>query len=65
MPRVIFAGRHWVLDWAVTARLLRPGGSMRDIRLDALDLVEVDEHGLVSRKDTVVGSVQMRAALEG
>ncbi|SEE29811.1 conserved hypothetical protein [Rhizobiales bacterium GAS191] len=61
--RVIFADRHWVLDWAATAVLKGPDGADRPVRFDCLDVVEVDEDGLVLRKDTFVDSAQVREAL--
>ena len=52
--RVVTGAKHWVLDWALIDG---------DIRFDCLDLVEVSDEGLVSRKDTFVDSVQMQEAL--
>lgn len=56
--RVLTGDRHWVLDWALTAE---PAG--RPIRFDCLDIVTLDEDGLVARKDTFVNHVQAQAAL--
>jgi ketosteroid isomerase-like protein len=56
--RVLYGADFWVLDWTLTARV-----DGRDIRFDALDVVNVSPDGLVARKDTFVDNAQMRAAL--
>jgi uncharacterized protein (TIGR02246 family) len=61
--RVRFGDDHWVLDWALTAVLPNGDGTHRPIRFDCIDLVEVDDHGLVVRKDTFVDLVQAQQAL--
>lgn len=61
--RVITADRHWILDWALTAELPGPDATARPIRFDCLDVVTLDEDGLVARKDTFVDHVQAQAAL--
>ena len=61
--RVLVGERHWVLDWALTAVLTDADGSTRPIRFDCLDVVEVDDNGLVTRKDTFVDLVQAQVAL--
>jgi ketosteroid isomerase-like protein len=60
--RTIFHERGWILDWAMTAILKGPDGSDRPVRFDALDVVDVDEAGLVCRKDTFIDSTQVKAA---
>lgn len=60
--RVIFAERHWILDWVVTAVLPTADG-VRPIRFDALDVIDLDHQGLVARKDTWVDAAQLRAQL--
>jgi len=57
--RLMFGDRHWVLDWTLTFR--PEGGEERGFH--CLDVVEVDDHGLVSRKDTFVNHAEARAAL--
>ncbi len=52
--RVVTGSNHWVLDWALI------DGA---IRFDCLDLVEVSDDGLVTRKDTFVDGVQLEAAM--
>lgn len=47
VDRTLFGERFWVLDWTLVA----DGGA---VRLDCLDVVTVDEAGLVLRKDTYV-----------
>jgi hypothetical protein len=61
--RVFVGDRHWVLDWALTAVLTDPDGSPRPVRFDCIDVVEVDDDGLVVRKDTFVDLVQAQQAL--
>jgi len=61
--RLITGDRHWVLDWALTAVLTDPDGDVRPIRFDCLDVVTLDENGLVLRKDTFVDHVQARTAI--
>jgi uncharacterized protein (TIGR02246 family) len=61
--RLITGARHWVLDWALTATLTGPDNTTRPIRFDCLDVVTLDEDGLVVRKDTFVDHVQAQAAL--
>ncbi len=52
--RVMTGTGHWVLDWALIDG---------DIRFDCLDLVEVSDDGLITRKDTFIDSVQLETAL--
>lgn len=61
--RVIVGDRHWVLDWALTAVLTDPDGHRRPIRFDCLDVVTLDDDGLVERKDTFIDLPQAQAAL--
>lgn len=61
--RTVFGERHWTLDWAMTAILKGPDGSDRPVRFDAIDLVEVDDTGLVVRKDTFVDAAQVKEAI--
>ena len=63
--RTKFTEDGWILDWAVTAVLQAKDGSPRPIWFHALDVVDVDEDGLVSRKDTFIDLAQVKAALEG
>ena len=62
--RVVFAENHWVLDWAITAVLTGKDGIRHAISIDALDVIDVDVDGLVSRKDTWIDGGQLKAALE-
>ena len=45
VDRVLYGDRFWVLDWTLVAA----DGA---VRLDCLDVVTVDDAGLVLRKDT-------------
>jgi ketosteroid isomerase-like protein len=61
--RTIIGESHWVLDWALTAVLTDPDGDRRPIRFDCLDVVTLDEDGLVERKDTFIDFPQAQATL--
>jgi hypothetical protein len=63
VARLITGDRHWVLDWSLTARLTDPDRRQRPVRFDCLDVVTLDDMGLVLRKDTYVDFVQAQAAL--
>ena len=58
--RLLFGERHWTLDWTLTFE--PPGKSRRGFR--ALDVVEVDDNGRVTRKDTFFDFAQVKAAHE-
>ena len=61
--RVITGPSHWVLDWALTSVLTGPDGTSRRVRVDCVDVVTLDDDGLVVRKDTFVDHTQAVAAL--
>jgi uncharacterized protein (TIGR02246 family) len=63
--RVVTGSDHWVLDWALTAELHRSDGTPAPVRFDCVDIVTLDEEGLVVRKDTFVDYVQIERALAG
>ena len=58
--RLLIGDGHWTLDWTLTFR--PPGKDQRSFR--ALDVVEVDANGLVTRKDTFFDYAQVKAAFE-
>ncbi|RYG13480.1 MAG: nuclear transport factor 2 family protein [Burkholderiales bacterium] len=58
--RLLLGDRHWTLDWDLT---FQPPGKERR-KFHALDVVEVDDDGLVTRKDTFFDFSQVKAALE-
>ena len=58
--RLLLGDRHWTLDWTLTFQ--PPGKTRRGFR--ALDVVEVDDNGLVTSKDTFFDFAQVKAALE-
>ncbi len=60
--RVLLGEDHWVLDWAMTAVITDPDGSRTPVRFDLLDVVTVNPHGLVLRKDTFVDFPQAMAS---
>jgi ketosteroid isomerase-like protein len=66
--RVLYGERHWVLDWDLLTTLnVHHDGKQGDkrVRLHCLDVVTIDEDGLVSRKDTFVDVAQANALLAG
>lgn len=63
--RTLFTATGWILDWSVTAVLPGNNGAPRPVRFDALDVVDIDDSGLVVRKDTYIDMVQVQAALSG
>src|SRR4051812_10958309 len=66
--RVLYGERHWVLDWDLlaTLRVERDGETVeRPVRLHCLDVVTVDDDGLVAEKDTFVDVAQVNALVAG
>jgi uncharacterized protein (TIGR02246 family) len=61
--RVITDPRHWVLDWALTSVLTGPDGTSSPVRFDCVDVVTVNDDGLVVRKDTFVDHTQAVGSL--
>ena len=57
--RLLLGDRHWTLDWTLTFQPV--GGERRGFR--ALDVVEIDADGQVTRKDTFFDYAQVKAAL--
>lgn len=58
--RLLLGDRHWTLEWDLTFQ--PPGKARRGFR--ALDVVEVADNGLVTRKDTFFDYAQVKAAFE-
>lgn len=58
--RLLLGDNHWTLDWTLTFQ--PPGKERRGFR--ALDVVEIDAKGLVTRKDTFFNFAQVKEALE-
>lgn len=58
--RLLLGERHWTLDWTLSFQ--PPGKARRSVR--ALDVVEVDDNGLVTSKDTFFDFSHVKAALE-
>jgi hypothetical protein len=56
--RLLLGDNHWTLDWTLTFQ--PPDQDRRGFR--ALDVVEVDANGLVTRKDTFFDYAQAKAA---
>lgn len=63
--RVLFTETNWILDWSVTAVLPANEGGQRPIKFHALDIIDVNEAGLVARKDTFIDMAEVQAALAG
>ncbi|NUS43780.1 MAG: nuclear transport factor 2 family protein, partial [Mycobacteriaceae bacterium] len=57
--RLLFGPAHWVLDWTLTFD--SEDGTRRGFH--CLDIVEVSDDGLVSRKDTFFDHAQAKAAV--
>ena len=58
--RLLLGERHWTLDWTLTFQ--PPGKTRRGFR--ALDVVEVDDNGAITSKDTFFDFAQVKAAFE-
>lgn len=58
--RLLLGDKHWTLEWDLTFQ--PPGKARRGFR--ALDVVEVDDHGLITSKDTFFDFAQVKAAFE-
>lgn len=56
--RLVVGPRHWTLDWTLIAR---PAGGSVEVRLGCVDLVELDEDGLVASKDTWLDHADLMA----
>ena len=56
--RLLLGERHWTLDWTLTFQ--PPGKDRRGFH--ALDVVEVDAAGRVTRKDTFFDYAEVKAA---
>jgi uncharacterized protein (TIGR02246 family) len=56
--RVVLGDDHWVLDWALIARV-----DGTPVRFDCMDLVMLSPEGLVARKDTFIDASQLPPAL--
>lgn len=58
--RLLLGDKHWTLEWDLTFQ--PPGKARRGFR--ALDVVEVNDNGLVTSKDTFFNFAQVKAAFE-
>lgn len=58
--RLLLGDKHWTLDWTLT---FQPLGKERR-GFHALDVVEINDAGLVTRKDTFFDYAEVKAALE-
>lgn len=62
VQRLVLGTGHWVLEWTMVLDLLDTGGRPFTARIDLLDVVDVDERGLVTRKDVYVDGAQRASA---
>lgn len=56
--RLYFGPAHWVFDWLMVAAPSGGQGSVAEVRIEMLDLVTIDAHGLVTRKDVYFNGAQ-------
>lgn len=59
--RVLFGDRHWVLDWVLTTEFPGRDGKPVPIRIDMVDIIDVNDKGQVIRKDTFMDGAQAKA----
>lgn len=59
--RSLIADKHWVLDWALKIEMTGNDGKKVQIRIDMLDVVDINEAGEVVRKDTFYDASQALA----
>jgi uncharacterized protein (TIGR02246 family) len=62
VDRLLLGDGHWVLEWTMTVELPAADGGTFTAHIDLVDVVDVDEDGLVTRKDVWVDGVQQAAA---
>ncbi|MBJ8339141.1 nuclear transport factor 2 family protein [Antrihabitans sp. YC3-6] len=62
VARLILGAGHWVLEWTMVIDLFDTDGKPFTARIDLVDVVDVDQDGLVSRKDVYVDGPQRAAA---
>jgi hypothetical protein len=60
--RVLYGERHWVYEWTMVVDLVDTDGQPFTARVDMVDVVDFDDAGEVTRKDTYVDDTQRRAA---
>lgn len=64
MVRFFHGVDHWVFEWAMVLQLTDSGGVPFKAHVEMLDLVTIDDHLLVSRKDVYMNGAQAKAAFE-
>ncbi|GAA3383526.1 nuclear transport factor 2 family protein [Cryptosporangium minutisporangium] len=62
VDRLLLGDGHWVLEWTMVVELPAAAGGTFTARISLVDVVDVDETGLVTRKDVWVDGVQQAAA---
>ncbi|SHN47187.1 nuclear transport factor 2 family protein [Cryptosporangium aurantiacum] len=62
VDRLLLGDGHWVLEWTMAIELPDVDGGTFTARIPLVDVVDVDESGLVTRKDVWVDGVQQAAA---
>jgi hypothetical protein len=62
VDRLLLGDGHWVLEWTMVVELPAVDGGTFTARIALVDVVVVDEAGLVTRKDVWVDGVQQAAA---
>jgi len=62
VQRLILGAGHWVLEWTMVIDLIDTQQQPFTARIDLVDVVDVDEAGLVTRKDVYVDGAQRSKA---
>lgn len=65
VARLLLGDDHWVLEWTMEIDVPDAEGGTRTARVDLVDVVDVDQNGLVSRKDVWVDAAQQASAFAG
>lgn len=61
MHRVMFGEDFWVFEWTMVANVTDKAGEAFTAKVDMVDVVNVDAHGQVTRKDVYINNAQAQA----
>ena len=62
MGRRLYGEDHWIFEWKMVLSLAEPGGARFTAHVEMLDVVTVNAHGEVTRKDVYMNGKQAAAA---